>query len=264
MQKDYKKINRETMTDTYELCSKINSLKDSIIYSIRNQIVILENESINPNRRGNGPTKIFVSKKRTYEAASAYKGKKIAVLNFANNHSIGGAPYSAGAQEESMCRCSTLLPCLQACESTFYQPHRDAYDRGLLDNYGNSDIIYTPNVTVFKTDESEPKLLDENNWYIVDVITCAAPEVKYGYDKQKLDDVLTERIRKIIDVAALNKVEVLILGAFGCGAFGNPPALVAETFKETLVHYSIFEIVEFAVFTRDDTTNYDIFNEFIK
>ena len=265
MQKDYRTINRNVMINTYELCSKINSLKKSIEYSIENQIVYLENEYINPNRSGTFDTrrKVFVSKKRTYEAASAYKGKKIAVLNFANNHSIGGAPYSAGAQEESMCRCSTLLPCLEACEEIFYQPHRDAFSRGLLDEYGNSDIIYTPNVTVFKTDESEPKLLDENDWYNVDVITCAAPEVRYGHNRSKLHEILFKRIKRILDVAALNKVEVLILGAFGCGAFGNPPSLVAEIFEETLVHFPIFETVEFAVFTRDDTTNYDVFKMYI-
>lgn len=263
MQKDYRSINRAVMTNTYELCFKINSLKESIIYSIANQRVILENEYINPDRSGKCDTNVFVSNKRTYEAAGGYRGKKVAVLNFANNHSIGGSPYSAGAQEESLCRCSTLLPCLQACESTFYKPHRDAFVNGQLDEYGNSDIIYTPNVTVFKTDESEPKLLDEDDWYNVDVITCAAPEVKYGYNAEKLDELLTKRIRRILDVAAMNKVEVLILGAFGCGAFGNPPALVAETFKETLVHFPIFETVEFAVFTRNDTTNYDIFKMYL-
>lgn len=261
MQKDYRTINRVVMSNTYELCSKINSLKESIKYSIAHQKVILDNEGIklidlDLNKKIN----IFVSKKRTYEAASAYRGKKVAVLNFANNHSIGGAPYSAGAQEESLCRCSTLLPCLEACESTYYQPHRDAFNRLELDEYGNSDIIYTPNITVFKSDESEPELLDENDWYNVDVITCAAPELRCEYNTQKLIEVLTERIEKIIMSAVFNKVEVLILGAFGCGAFGNPPKLVAQIFREVLLKYKTFEIVEFAVFTRGDTTNYDVFN----
>ena len=42
----------------------------------------------------------------------------------------------------------------------------------------NADIIYTPGVTVFKTDTSNPKLLDEKDWYDVDVITCAAPNLR--------------------------------------------------------------------------------------
>ena len=261
MQKDYRRINREVMTHTYELCSKINSLKKSIEYSISNQKVILETDNINPERQESCQSKIFVSKKRTYEAARAYKGRKIAVLNFANNHSIVGAPYSAGAQEESLCRCSTLLPCLEACESTFYQPHRDAFDKGVLDNYGNDDIIYTPRITVFKTDESDPELLDENYWFNVDVITCAAPEVKYGYNSN-LYKILVNRITRILDIASKNGVEVLILGAFGCGAFGNPPEMVAKVFHDLLCHYN-FDIVEFAVFTRNDATNYDVFNKVI-
>ena len=66
-------------------------------------------------------TKYVVFGKRTLEAAKYYKGKKVAVLNFANSHFIGGAPFSAGAQDESICRCSTLYPCLQAMCEVFYQ-----------------------------------------------------------------------------------------------------------------------------------------------
>ena len=42
----------------------------------------------------------------------------------------------------------------------------------------NADIIYTPDVTVFKTDTSCPKLMNEKDWYDVDVITCAAPNLR--------------------------------------------------------------------------------------
>ena len=57
-------------------------------------------------------------------------------------------------------------------------------------------------------------------------------------------------------------LEVLILGAFGCGAFRNPPDVVAEIFNSLIRHYN-FEIVEFAVFCRDDTRNYDIFKRIL-
>lgn len=260
MSKDFRTINREVMTNTYELCMKINSLKKSIDYSINNQKVILENDNITRDNNIKLNTEIYISKKRTYEAAGAYKNYKVAILNFANNHSIGGAPYYAGAQEEALCRCSTLLPCLKACTNTFYQPHRDAFTRGEIDNYGNNDIIYTPNVTVFKTDTLEPELLDENDWYNVDVITCAAPEVSKGYNFNKLCEIMYSRIKRILDVAEINKAEALILGAFGCGAFGNPPQLIANIFKDVLNtgNYN-FKIIEFAVYTGSDTTNYDVF-----
>ena len=261
MEKDFRTINRETMIDTYDLCKKINSLRNSISKSIRHQKVLYERDIVKPFLI-HCNTKVIVSSKRTFEAASFYKGKKVAVLNFANNHSIGGAPYSAGAQEESLCRCSTLLPCLEVEKDSFYNYHIDLYQKNLLDEYGNDDIIFTPDITVFKTDESKPILMDENDWFNVDVITCAAPEVRYGFDKSKLYQLLQQRIKKILDVAAFYNAEVLILGAFGCGAFGNPPDMVASIFDDLICHYN-FKIIEFAVFTRNDTTNYDVFNKIL-
>ena len=46
---------------------------------------------------------------------------------------------------------------------------------------GNDDLIYTPGVVVFKTDELAdiiyPKMMPEEDWYLVNVITSAAPEL---------------------------------------------------------------------------------------
>lgn len=55
----------------------------------------------------------------------------------------------------------------------FYKPHRDAHDP-----IHNDDIIYTPGVAVFKTDTTAPQLLPESEWYDVDIITCAAPNLR--------------------------------------------------------------------------------------
>ncbi len=46
----------------------------------------------------------------------------------------------------------------------FYYPHRNAKNP-----INNADIIYTPDVTVFKTDTNTPRLMDEKDWYDVDV-----------------------------------------------------------------------------------------------
>ena len=60
--------------------------------------------------------------------------------------------------------------------------------------------------------------------------------------------------------------EVLILGAFGCGAFANPPEIVAKVFKEALEIYGkYFETVEFAVYcAEEETRNYMIFKEVLE
>ena len=72
-----------------------------------------------------------------------------------------------------------------------------------------------------------------------------------------------QRLERVFRVAAANGAEVLILGAFGCGAFCNPPAVVARAFKKIQEKFaSYFETIEYAVFCGGhETQNYDAFCE---
>lgn len=110
------------------------------------------------------------------------------------------------------------------------------------------------------TDESIPKLKEESSWFKTDVIVCAAPELDWEYDETRYRNIMESRIKRILDVAAKEKVKVLILGAFGCGAFNNPPEIVSDIFASLIRLYD-FEVVEFAVFCRNDTTNFDVFKK---
>ena len=150
---DYRKSNRMVMTDTKHQYETLPELRSAVEHSIKHQYMVTQEDNIDQPVVQNSQTQYITSGKRSFEAAKAYKGKKIAVLNYANNHAIGGAPFSAGAQEESLCRCSTLLPCLEAMRVPFYQKHIDAYTNGVIGPMGNDDLIYTPDVVVFKTDE---------------------------------------------------------------------------------------------------------------
>ena len=103
-------------------------------------------------------------------------GKKVAVLNFASaTNPGGGVTRGASAQEECLCRCSGLYSSLNVPETwdLFYTPHRKSKNP-----IHNDDIIYTPSVTVFKTDTVNPALMQEKDWYKVDIITCAAPNLR--------------------------------------------------------------------------------------
>ncbi len=262
MEIDYRQINHDVMEDTYVLCLMNGSLGKAIADSVSREYVVYEDDDFNPGPiTVNKEMQIIVSKERTYEAAEKYKGKKICCLDFANNHSIGGGPWHAGAQEESMCRTSTLYPCLCAKKKDFYEKHSQEFKSNKIDDMGNDDLIYIPDVVVFKTDVSIPQLRPEDEWFKTDVIVAAAPHLYWHYDEKRYKELMTSRIKRVLDVAAKERVEVLILGAFGCGAFHNPPEVVAEIFASLIKNYN-FETVEFAVFCwGHNTANYDIFKE---
>ena len=252
----YREINFEVMSDTQRRYETNPELIEAIEWSIKNQYMVAEEENIDLPAADTISTRYIVSGKRSFEAAKEYSGKKVAVLNYANNVSIGGAPFRAGAQEESLCRCSTLLPCLQAMEEPFYKKHRRQARKKEINYMGNDDLIYTPEVVVFKsdlrTDPVYPQMLDRDEWYKVNVITCAAPVMaRVSTRPDNYETVIRSRIKKILDVAAKEKNEVVILGAWGCGAFRNPIKIVSRVFVELVKNYP-FEIVEFALATRND------------
>jgi len=82
---------------------------------------------------------------------------------------------------------------------------------------------------------------------------------------EELQHIHEQRARRILTVAAINKAEVLILGAFGCGAFMNDPEVVASAYKHILLEFEHhFKTIEFAIYCRsEDDSNYCAFaNQF--
>lgn len=267
--------------DTCQQINESDKLHQGVIHSIENQKLYLQSEKYTydfKKSQANKLADIVVSGKRTLQAAKAYAkaGKKVAVLNFASaTNPGGGVKHGSSAQEEALCRCSTLYPCLDTKEmwNKFYVPHRRA-DNPIY----NDDIIHTPDVWVCRSDVDFPERLREEEWYQVDVITCAAPNLRRapsnamnphaGTKKPKLTameyrSIMKSRIRQIFMVAQATNADVLILGAFGCGAFCNPPEVVAELFKEAVEEFGMaFETIEFAVFHREfEAKNYEAFRE---
>ena len=261
---NFSELNRLIMEDTLEMCETDSDLINAVENSISKQYIVFGDKEFEVDSKS-WNSKIKVSRKRTYEAVKSYEWKRVAVLDFANYYSVWWAPFSAWAQEESMCRCSTLYPCINTKENqiNYYQKHYVEWNKWIIDNYGWDDIIYVPDVVVFKTDVSIPEILDRSDWFKTDVIVAAAPEFWrwYPYSQSKFKNVMRNRVKRILDVAYSEKVEVLILWAFGCGAFKNPPEIVAQIFKEELKNYD-FETVEFAIHGRRSkpNLNFEIFD----
>ena len=254
MKIDYRKINFEVMTDTKYQYETNNQLKLMVKDSIGKQYMVSHEDRIKINKTKPQVNSVEVTSARTLSAAERYTnmGYKVAVLNFANNHTIGGAPFAAGAQEESICRCTTLLPCLESMRADFYEKHQKQYVNGEINYMGNDDLIYTPGVCVFKREEIKddviyPTMMNRRDWYDIDVITCAAPELWHGNPiPDDYEEQLTSRVNKIMSIAQRENAEVLILGAWGCGAFKNPEVVVARIMHACLVNYN-FDTVVFAM-----------------
>lgn len=257
--------------DTMAQIKQSEEWMSAIDYSIHNQQFIPASAiiSISDVPKVDKPANIIVSQLRSFEAAAQYIGKRTAVLNFASaTNPGGGVEKGASAQEECLCRVSTLYPCLanQKMRDSFYTPHRKNGNA-----LHNDDIIYTPNVLVIKDDDHN--LLSEP--FSVDIISCAAPNlrerpsnqyntgdtIKVQISDNELLALHEKRASKIFSSAIANGVEILILGAFGCGAFQNDPHIVAQAYKNVLpdfAHY--FRTIEFAIFCNaKNIENYQVF-----
>lgn len=209
--------------------------------------------------------KILVVPDSTFAAAQKnIRYGKTAVLNFANpQYPGGGASKGAVAQEECLCRCSNLYLCLSAPNifEDYYFYHKKYANHLFSDR-----LIYTKDVVVFKDESEVPALLPRDEWFFVDVITCAAPYIaKINIDNASLKSLFKSRIKNIFEAAIDNKVEVIILGAFGCGAFKNPPEVVAEAFHEVIDENGYadnFKKIVFAIKCNpNNTKNLDVFQE---
>ena len=250
--------------ESMRLCRENERLKTAIENSIRNQKVYWEEKDITvPDMKGDAAPRLVISEKRTLEAAGPYarEGRRVCALNFASFvQPGGGVKKGAGAQEESICRISTLFPALDDKDTagTFYEKHRAIAEqnkesgRDFMEYRRNrDDCIYTPGVIVFRKDTHDCELMPEEDWYETDIISCAAPDLRNAWqmpDSSELYSVIESRVLKVIQAAACHQAEVLILGAFGCGVFRNPPEMVASAFETVLKQYGpYFETVEFAL-----------------
>ena len=263
--------NAEVFRDTLSRMRSNHILGKAVRESTGHQFLLKEGDDYTAHSREMYPVKcrVEVSKRRTLEAAGRYRGMKTAVLNFASAvNPGGGVRKGSNAQEESICRISTLYPSLKDdfMWRNFYLPHRYSQDRR-----NNDDIIYTPGVVVFRSDDEYMTLLDESEWCRVNVITAAAPDLReprpgdsdYGrhYIKLSESELLSlhkKRMRRILSVAAGEGNEAVILGAFGCGAFRNPPYVVAEAIADVIGEYrNRFRVIEAAVFTAEGRSEYN-------
>lgn len=166
-------------------------------------------------------------------------GEKIVVLDFASYQNPGGKFLEgSSAQEESLCHASTLFECLSA-QKNYYDYNK------LHKNYSlyTDRALYVPDV-IFESKTGEN--------VVSDVIACAAPNRRAyakhfstefpDFDKRNREATIS-RINFIRDIAEENHADVLILGAFGCGVFGQDQDEVAALFQRVFAETSVPRLI---------------------
>ena len=198
--------------------------------------------------------------------------ERILVLNFANPiHPGGGVRRGAKAQEEDLCRQSTLLASLESeCARPYYEANRRKKDY-----MGSDAMIFSPNVEIFIDSQGRLK----ENPTPVSVLTCAAPmlnkQMRHTQTKtlDGLETLLYQRICGILRTAAFYGCRYLVLGAWGCGAFGNDAQMIARLFHKAFKELTLYGLkpehyfrqVIFAVLDRTRSQyNYKSFLEYFE
>ena len=192
------------------------------------------------------------------------RGLNPAILNLADAyHACGKYNGGANAQEESLCRATTLSQCLYqyfnktwAGKAGVELRPQSAYPMDI--NFGG---IYSK-VTCFRHGPKEGYALMDAPFDTA-IISVAALNFREGHKTANLqyrsadggftpegDVVMRNKMRTIYRIALSNGHDSVVLGAFGCGVFCLIPELVAQMFLEVLQEPEFknkFKTVAFAI-----------------
>jgi uncharacterized protein (TIGR02452 family) len=196
------------------------------------------------------PPAIEVTQERTGAAGRRLvEGRgfaRVVALNFANGTHVGGGFLGGSrAQEEALCRCSSLYRCLESRPEFYTLNTREDWE------LSTDAMIYSPDVPFFR--DEELRLLEQP--FALSILTAAAPISHYverrGDSMALLHETFHRRAGRVLAGGAALGHRVLVLGAWGCGAFGNDPVVVADAFATWLAQprfAGAFDRVVFAVF----------------
>ncbi|MBN8610861.1 MAG: TIGR02452 family protein [Deltaproteobacteria bacterium] len=195
--------------------------------------------------RSRGTTTIEVTGESTLAASRRLfeQHGDVCALNFASAHHAGGGFLSgARAQEESLARSSALFACLEG--DAMYAFHASPRDPMYSDW-----AIHSPRVPVLR---DEAGSLLERRWPC-SFITCAAVNAKVVLERDatrgaEIERVMSRRIARVLDILESTSDRHVVLGAWGCGVFGNDTKTIARLFAEGLAaREGAFDHVVFAI-----------------
>ena len=174
--------------------------------------------------------------------------QKVCALNFASfTHPGGGYIIGSHAQEEALCADSCLYNVLSEFQE-YYEYNKEHQHNGLYENRA----LYSPKV-IFNSKNMKAKC---------DILTCASPNKNLFIDNgNKNKKALKSRIKFILNIIREEHPDIVILGAFGCGAFGQNPKAVSNYFYEMIDEYLQEDIKVIFAIPKSNNGNYDVFAE---
>ena len=190
-----------------------------------------------PLRPNPGSPAIEFTAEKVQDAAARFPGCRVTVLNFASGVTPGGGVRrGAEGQEEDLCRCSGLLHGLESLPQFYAQNRSSTAPPECVDA-----MIVSRDVPLVRTSVGalvEPPVS-------INVLTYPAPnatreEFRRLRDVKRdavLGAIFERRCAHVVHQATVVGTDVLILGPWGCGAYGNDPWVVAKAFKAAVGQY---------------------------
>ncbi|MGD0005729.1 MAG: TIGR02452 family protein [Anaerolineaceae bacterium] len=228
-----KQMGREAVTigemASYQAPSgRIIDLKEEIAHAVQGTKSYPPDLPLMTSFTGEHSTYIEVTNETTLSAAIrlVQQSVKTVVLNFASATNPGGGFLSgARAQEEYLARSTCLYQCIR--DNPMY-----AYNRANYSPFYSDYMLYSTEVTVIRGDDGI--LLEEP--YAVSIITAAAVNANQvpAMRRQNISLVMWKRILRVLAVGVTNAHDGIVLGAWGCGAFGNDGTEIAGLFRKAL------------------------------
>jgi len=219
-----------------------------------------------------GSPKLSISTMTTADACEFFakdKSKVVCALNFANGQTAGGGyKNGATAQEEDLCRqFPTLYSTLYNATKEGLYPFGPCTCRAAANPEKYSDVLYTSDLSFARGGmEDGYPLLEQSQEVKVSMVAAAAPNIRFASEISD-PDLIYNTVQSIFKAPRLIQPEVdtLILGAWGCGAFGGDPKQIAELFVRALISDSfgdLYKDIHFAIpKLAPDDNNYDVFKQ---
>ena len=160
---------------------------------------------------------------------SKISDSRVWLLNMASSTKPGGGVFAgSNAQEEHLCRCSNLLPQLQRAKAEHIYPLHSYEDSSRTPAF---TVLVHSNVVFFRN-SADYKMLPRREWSEIGVLTAAAERMPLGYTA--LGYNAPRFIAYLLCVAQMQECSHLVLSAWGCGAYHQSAAEVAQCFNYAL------------------------------